>query len=203
MRCYAPAQLITERRSWRRFDNRLHTYSITPNPNERFRIPSGLAKEVRALSGTRRTRIPVFDRRPIPRQAWSRPGKTPPNSLCRAVSSGRLTKLRLLAALVGALVHVFNHPGTNNGHEARARTRTERARTHMDSVLIRLPAQSAHRSPPNLVITDALFAWLPTEEPDREDLFEDRHRVCDPQRARAFPHQESCMHERAGGGRRA
>jgi hypothetical protein len=135
MRCYAPAQLITERRSWRRFDNRLHTYSITPNPNERFRIPSGLAKEVRALSGTRRTRIPVFDRRPIPRQAWSRPGKTPPNSLCRAVSSGRLTKLRLLAALVGALVHVFNHPGTNNGHEARART--ERARTHMDSVLER------------------------------------------------------------------
>ena len=103
MRCYAPAQFITERRPWRRFDNRLHTYSITPNPNERFRIPSGLAKEVRALSGTRRTRIPVFDRRPIPRQAWSRPGKTPPNSLCRAVSSGRLTKLQLLAALIGAL----------------------------------------------------------------------------------------------------
>jgi len=49
--------------------------------------------------------------------------------------TGRLTKLQLLAALVGALVHDFNHPGTNNGHEARART--ERARTHTDSVLER------------------------------------------------------------------
>ena len=49
--------------------------------------------------------------------------------------TARLTKLQLLAALVGALVHDFNHPGTNNGHEARACT--ERARTHTDSVLER------------------------------------------------------------------
>ena len=47
----------------------------------------------------------------------------------------RLTKLELLAALVGALAHDFNHPGTNNGHEERART--ERARTHTDAILER------------------------------------------------------------------
>jgi hypothetical protein len=49
--------------------------------------------------------------------------------------TARLTKLELLAALVGALVHDFNHPGTNNGHEMRART--ERARTHTDAILER------------------------------------------------------------------
>ena len=32
----------------------------------------------------------------------------------------------------------------------------------------RLHAQSARRSPPNLVITDASFAWQPAEEPDRD-----------------------------------
>ena len=43
--------------------------------------------------------------------------------------TARLTKLELLAALVGALVHDFNHPGTNNtmrcgrGRSARARIR--------------------------------------------------------------------------------
>jgi hypothetical protein len=30
---------------------------------------------------------------------------------------GRLTKLQLLAALLGAVVHDFNHPGTSNAHE--------------------------------------------------------------------------------------
>jgi len=49
--------------------------------------------------------------------------------------TARLTKLELLAAFVGALVHDFNHPGTNNGHEVRART--ERARTHTDAILER------------------------------------------------------------------
>ena len=49
--------------------------------------------------------------------------------------AARLTKLELLAALVGALAHDFNHPGTNNGHEERART--ERARTHTDAILER------------------------------------------------------------------
>jgi hypothetical protein len=49
--------------------------------------------------------------------------------------TARLTKLELLAALVGALVHDFNHPGTNNGHEVRAGT--ERARTHTDAILER------------------------------------------------------------------
>jgi hypothetical protein len=49
--------------------------------------------------------------------------------------TARLTKLELLAALVGALVHDFNHPGTNNGHEVRAGT--ERALMHTDAILER------------------------------------------------------------------
>jgi hypothetical protein len=47
--------------------------------------------------------------------------------------TARLTKLELLAALVGALVHDFDHPGTNNGHEVRAGT--ERALMHTDAIL--------------------------------------------------------------------
>ena len=35
---------------------------------------------------------------------------------------GRLTKLELFAAILGALCHDFNHPGTNNSHEQRVRT---------------------------------------------------------------------------------
>ena len=49
--------------------------------------------------------------------------------------TARLTKLEVLAALVGALVHDFNHPGTNNRHEERSRT--ERALTHTDAILER------------------------------------------------------------------
>ena len=55
---------------------------------------------------------------------------------------GRLTKLELLSALVGAMVHDFNHPGTNNAHEGRLST--ERALVHSDqSVLERHHLQSA------------------------------------------------------------
>ena len=54
--------------------------------------------------------------------------------LCKFGLVQRLSKLQLLAALIAALVHDFNHPGTNNGHEVRART--ERARTHADSSVL-------------------------------------------------------------------
>jgi len=36
---------------------------------------------------------------------------------------GRLTKLQLLAALLGAVVHDFNHPGTSNAHEIKVHSR--------------------------------------------------------------------------------
>ena len=33
---------------------------------------------------------------------------------------GRLTKLELFAAILGALCHDFNHPGTTNSHEIKS-----------------------------------------------------------------------------------
>jgi hypothetical protein len=72
--------------------------------------------------------------------------------------TARLTKLELLAALVGALVHDFNHPGTNNGHEVRART--ERARTHTSTSSLRV------RSPPSLSCT--LGSWLTSSRQESE-----------------------------------
>jgi len=74
--------------------------------------------------------------------------------------TARLTKLELLAALVGALVHDFNHPGTNNGHEVRART--ERARTHTDAILERHHLHSTF----TLLATPAfdLFGKMPADD---------------------------------------
>lgn len=74
----------------------------------------------------------------------------------------RLTKLQLLAAIIGAIVHDFNHPGTNNGHEVRART--ERARTHADSVLERHHLHSTF----TLLATPAfdLFGGMPADDRD-------------------------------------
>ena len=52
----------------------------------------------------------------------------------------------------------------------------------------RLHAQSARRSPPNLVITDASFAWQPAEEPDRD---RDRDRARHRDRHRHRPEEEA------------
>ena len=52
----------------------------------------------------------------------------------------------------------------------------------------RLHAQSARRSPPNLVITDASFAWQPAEEPDRD---RDRDRARRRDRHRHRPEEEA------------
>ena len=73
--------------------------------------------------------------------------------------TARLTKLEVLAALVGALVHDFNHPGTNNGHEVRART--ERALTHTDAILERHHLHSSF----TLLATPAfdLFGAMPAD----------------------------------------
>ena len=55
---------------------------------------------------------------------------------------GRLSHLELLALIVGAIMHDFNHPGTTNAHEVKAVTR--RCRAHgKDSVLERHHLQSA------------------------------------------------------------
>ena len=76
--------------------------------------------------------------------------------------TARLTKLQLLAALVGALVHDFNHPGTNNGHEVRART--ERALMHTDAILERHHLHSTFKL---LAMPDFdLFGAMPAD--DRE-----------------------------------
>jgi hypothetical protein len=76
--------------------------------------------------------------------------------------TARLTKLELLAALVGAFVHDFNHPGTNNRHEVRAGT--ERALTHTDAILERHHLHSTF----TLLATPAfdLFGAMPAD--DRE-----------------------------------
>ncbi|KOO33756.1 3'5'-cyclic nucleotide phosphodiesterase, partial [Chrysochromulina tobinii] len=76
--------------------------------------------------------------------------------------TARLTKLELLAALVGAFVHDFNHPGTNNNHEVRAGT--ERALTHTDAILERHHLHSTF----TLLATPAfdLFGAMPAD--DRE-----------------------------------
>jgi ankyrin repeat protein len=47
---------------------------------------------------------------------------------------GRLSSLELLAAIVGALSHDFNHPATNNSHEVRVGT--ERALRHSDASVL-------------------------------------------------------------------
>jgi ankyrin repeat protein len=47
---------------------------------------------------------------------------------------GRLTKLELFAAILGALCHDFNHPGTNNSHEQRVRT--QRSLRHSDASIL-------------------------------------------------------------------
>ena len=75
----------------------------------------------------------------------------------------RLSKLQLLGALIGALAHDFNHPGSNNGHEVRART--ERARTHADSSV--LERHHLHSTFTLLAHpTFDLFGTMPT--PDRD-----------------------------------
>ena len=62
--------------------------------------------------------------------------------LTRFGLSERLTKLEMAAAVFGALIHDFNHPGSNNAHEVR--TRTSRSITHSDaSVLERHHLHSA------------------------------------------------------------
>ena len=75
--------------------------------------------------------------------------------------TARLTKLELLAALVGAFVHDFNHPGTNNRHEVRAGT--ERALTHTDAILER---HHLHSTFTLLAATPAfdLFGAMPTDD---------------------------------------
>jgi hypothetical protein len=47
---------------------------------------------------------------------------------------GRLSKLELFAGILGALCHDFNHPGTSNSHEQRART--QRSIRHSDSSVL-------------------------------------------------------------------
>jgi len=46
----------------------------------------------------------------------------------------RLTKTQLLAVLIAALMHDFNHPNTTNAHEAKIGS--ERARIHSDSSIL-------------------------------------------------------------------
>ena len=74
--------------------------------------------------------------------------------------TARLTKLELLAALVGALVHDFNHPGTTNQHEVKART--ERALMHTDAILERHHLHSTFR----LLATPGfdLFGEMPADD---------------------------------------
>ena len=69
-----------------------------------------------------------------------------------------------------------------------------------------LPAQSARRSPPNLVITDASFAWQPAKRPDRardRDRDRARHRGRDrhrPEEVEARSLLPSAARETKGGG---
>ena len=79
--------------------------------------------------------------------------------LTRCRLAGRLSKTQTLAAIVGALVHDFNHPGTTNAHEAKVST--SRALAHSDrSILERHHLHS----------TFALLARHPSL-----DLFADLH----------------------------
>ena len=62
---------------------------------------------------------------------------------------GRLTKLQLLAALLGALVHDFNHPGTSNAHEVALPPPPPRRRRPAPRSSLR------STSPPNLSISQS------------------------------------------------
>jgi hypothetical protein len=83
----------------------------------------------------------------------------------------RLSRVQLLAALVGAIVHDFRHPGTTNAHEVKVRT--HRATLHSDSSVL----ERHHLASAFSVLDEPGHTLLEDLNPDEYQVSE-RHRGC-------------------------